>query len=41
MALTGEYEELAKDLEEINVANEAAKEKISAKMQEILSATFI
>ena len=41
MALTLEHEELAKDLEKINAANEAAKEEIYAKIQEILAATFI
>ena len=41
MALSGEHDDLVKDLETINAANEAAKEKISAKIQEILAATLI
>ena len=41
MALTLEHQELAEDLEKINAANEAAKEEISAKIQEILTATYI
>ena len=41
MALSGEHDDLVKDLETINAANEATKEKISAKVQEILAATLI
>ena len=41
MALTMEYEELVKDLDKINTAKEAAKEEISAKIQEILATTFV
>ena len=40
MALSGEHDNLVKDLETINAANEATKEKISAKVQEILAATL-
>ena len=41
MALTMEYEELVKDLNDINAANDAVNEAISAKVQEILAITFI
>ena len=41
MALTVEYEEMVKNLTYINAANEAVKEAISAKVQEILAATLV
>ena len=41
MALTMEYEELVKDLNDINAANNVVNEEISAKVQEILAITFI
>ena len=40
MALSEEHDNLVKELETINAANEATKEKISAKVQEILAATL-
>ena len=40
-ALSGEFDDLVKDLDTINAANVAAKERISVKIQEILAATLI
>ena len=40
MALTMEYEELVKDLDDMNAAKYAVKEAISAKVQEILAIPF-
>ena len=41
MTLSGDHDDLVKDLETIKAANEATKEKISAKIQEIIDATLI
>ena len=41
MALTVECEELVNVLDDINAANEAVKEEIAAKVQEILANTFV
>ena len=41
MALTMEYEGLVKELGEMNNANDAVSEAISAKVQEILAISFV
>ena len=40
LALNAEYDELVKDLDAVNAANEAEAEAISAKVQEILAIAF-